>query len=211
MRIGALSSWTALKDGEVLNFPGPGRRIVLEVMATGASVTISDGFTVYPIGVINGYERLEFATDGAIEIVAIDGGMSYRTTDQHDISHYVENDDPEFVDASFTTPFSRQDDGIDPAIKALIQRSNARQYAREAYLRGLIEDMQHERAEKRNAAADGTAAAGAGTAGAVAADAGKRAAGEPAADGVAGAEGAPKPAAEPAGDAKPAKGKQPAA
>lgn len=209
MRIGALNTWNTLEAKESIHFPGGPRSITLEVMAIAAEVTISDGLTAWPIGVINGYERLDFRIDEAgVEVIVENGAMSYRCSDLVDIGHFIEHDDPDWQDTSFTSPFTRQDDGIDPAIKMLIARTNERAFAREAFLREQVEGLTREIRSRTNDGAPATEqrAPGADTAGT-----GKAGAGKPDAKPVAGTEGAPKSEGKPEGDAKPSVGEQPKA
>lgn len=212
MRIGALEKWNVLEAKESLNFPGPGRAIVLEVMAIAAEVTISDGLIAYPIGIINGYERLEFRTHGPIEVIVENGAMSYKTNDLVEIGQYLVNEDEAVTDASFASPFQRHDDGIDPAIKQLIFRSNQLARERERFLIGEMNELRKHAETIGRGAAGAAAPSVAGEEGAVKpADTSGGGEGKPDAAGMAGAGGAPKSQGKSEGDAKPGKGEQPPA
>lgn len=210
MRIGNLASWQVLEDGESIKFPEarPGG-IVFEVMAIAADITISDGLIAYPIGTINGYERLEFRTDSPVELFVKNGSASYKTSELVEIGQYRTDGEEDFA---FVHPFVERSDGVDPAVKMMIARSNARARDREAMLMGEIERLVRD-GEKRNGAAERAPAAVDGAKGADPAPSTDAGGGKSGADagGDAGTEGPSKPEGKPQGDAGQSKGKQPPA
>lgn len=205
MRIGSLTAWQVLEDGESLKFPEarPGG-IVVEVMAIAAEVTISDGLLAYPLGVINGYDRLEFRTDTPVELFVKGGAASYKTSELVELGQ--ERIDGK-EDVSFTEPFVQRHDAVDPAVKMMIARANSKARERESYLFDEIARLSNE--VGRRAASD-TAAAEQREARAnpaLSADGGE---GKPDGDagGNAGEQSASEPKGKPEGDAKSPVGKQ---
>lgn len=208
MRIGSLSAWQVLEDGESLKFPEarPGG-IVVEVMAIAAEITFSDGIIAYPIGVINGYERLEFRTDSPVELFVKGGAASYKTSELVEIGQYrIDGEE----DVTFTEQFVARTDSVDPAVKMMIMRSNSRAREREAYLFDEIARLNN---EVGRAAASRTAPAVDGEKGADTASGPNATKGKSDGDagGDAGKPGASKPEGKPEGDAKPPVGEQPKA
>lgn len=210
MKIGSLKAWETMESGENITFPASEgnslRTVTVELMAIAAEVTITDGIGAYPIGVINGYERLEFhIEDMPLTIVCENGACSYKTADLVEIGQ-LRLDGQE--DASFTEAFHGREDTIDPAIKQLLHRRDARQRDREAYLMEYIEGLT---GEIRNRANDGVPASKGGKAGAGEQPPGDAGEAEQPPAGVASPGGTPKPQGESKGDAKSSVGEQPKA